>query len=888
MIKTKKSQREQLSGYFTPENFIMEAIDGGDSTITGKENPALLWSKRFEEDKFIALYHLSFLPREKWFSPSVEYLYRISDLLITKLSRHTGLELEREGIVVELSDDELHEILEQVPFVVGMEYVDRFWVESIWENLLSVFKREIHDYRGQVATYFTEKNSSIQVSGRVFFHLVENIEEEFPFAFMATYSNKPPKSKKTIHTPLKNALTEFKDDDKKLISLISSVIKAAEQSDFISGLLESGELYSPIKLTALEAHAFLKEVPLYEAVGIMCRVPDWWKKKKNAMRLTIAVGEKEPSKVGLDAIMDFSPRLYMDEHRLSEAEIREFLSMAQGLVKYKGKWVEIDRSKLNAALEAFEKVIHMSQDGILTLGEALRMELNTKESLGIDSDDIEISVSNGQWFKKMRETLTNPVASKKEDLSPTFRATLRPYQQQGYYWLRTIAKLGFGACLADDMGLGKTVQVIALLEHMRTQQVSKALLVLPASLIGNWQKEIEKFAPELPCQVLHPSAFKSKEQITIDDTAFLCMTTYGMAKRIEALKDRKWDVLILDEAQAIKNPTTKQTKCIKQIKATTRIAMTGTPIENHLGDLWSLFDFLNPGLLGNRSEFKQFTKELKIDLAGYAKLRKMIQPFLLRRLKTDKTIISDLPEKIEIREYAALSKKQIALYQRLVKEISDSIKGVEGINRKGLVLSSIMKCKQICNHPDQYLGLEEYKPSASGKFKQLSEICQTIYEKRERVLIFTQFKEMTQPLADYLKEIFFTEGLILHGGTSVKKRSQMVERFNGEQYVPYMVLSLKAGGVGLNLTGANHVIHFDRWWNPAVENQATDRAFRIGQTKNVMVHKFVTKGTIEEKIDAMIADKQKLAKDILSSKDEKWITEYDNDELMELFKLEGI
>ncbi|MEG1584120.1 MAG: DEAD/DEAH box helicase, partial [Anaerovorax sp.] len=361
-----------------------------------------------------------------------------------------------------------------------------------------------------------------------------------------------------------------------------------------------------------------------------------------------------------------------------------------------------------------------------------------------------------------------------------------------------------------------------------------------------------------------------------------------MAVKLEELNEQNWDVLILDESQAIKNAGTKQSKAIKAIPATMKIAMTGTPIENHLGDLWSLFDFLNKGLLGSAKEFTTFTKQLTEETGGYGKLRKTVSPFILRRLKTDKTIIADLPDKIEMKEYAALTKRQIGLYQELLKEITLKLKEAEGIQRKGVVLSSIMKFKQICNHPAQYLGQEEFKPQYSGKFQQLAEICETIYEKHERVLVFTQFKEMTQPLSEFLQELFHKEGFVLHGGTPIKNRQEMVEKFNGEAYVPYMVLSLKAGGVGLNLTGANHVVHFDRWWNPAVENQATDRAFRIGQTKNVMVHKFVTKGTIEEKIDAMMEEKQKLAGDILASSGEKWITELDNKELLNLFQLGGV
>ncbi len=886
-LKNTKKLRE-LSAYFLTKGFLIEEIsDDIDSIELDHQDPVKEWIIQFEADKYKALFHLSFLEKAKWFSPSIEFLYYIADLLIKKLSRQPDIEFSRESVQIELIEEELNRLKEQVPFVIGMEYVDDIWIQDLWEELLSVFKMEINAYEGTVERYFSEYNSNINIAGRVFFHLVENKDEDYPFAFMATYSTKPVKSKKTIHTPLKNALVEFKGDEKLLLKLMVKVIKAAEHSSLISGLLESGELFSPLKFTMNEAYTFLKEIVIYEGDGIMCRVPDWWRKSNNSVRLSVTIGEKEPSKIGLDAIMDFSPSIMIGDEAITEQELKDFLTMAEGLVQYKGKWVEINKEKLEAVLQAFDKIKDLAKGEVLSVGNVMRMELNINKALDISSEDVQISISNGQWLRNMKETLINPKSIQKIDTVPSFHATLREYQQRGYQWLYKMSQFGFGACLADDMGLGKTVQIIAFLEYCRTHSGGKALLILPASLIGNWQIEIEKFAPELTYQILHKSDQKYLENSCLSNTVFLSITTYGMAVRLEELKSTKWDFLILDEAQAIKNPGTKQTKSIKEIPAKIRIAMTGTPIENRLSDLWSLFDFLNQGLLGNAKEFTSFTKGLADDETGYAKLRKMIHPFILRRLKTDKTIISDLPDKLEINEYAALSKKQVALYKQLVKQIALNLEKAEGIQRKGLILSSIMKFKQICNHPDQYLGREEYKPESSGKFEQLRVICETIYEKRERVIIFTQFREMTGPISDFLRSIFLKEGLVLHGGTPVKKRNEMVEKFNGEHYIPYMVLSLKAGGVGLNLTAANHVIHFDRWWNPAVENQATDRAFRIGQTKNVMVHKFVTKGTVEEKIDAMIEAKQKLAGDILTADGEQWIMQYNNDELMELFALGG-
>jgi non-specific serine/threonine protein kinase len=387
--------------------------------------------------------------------------------------------------------------------------------------------------------------------------------------------------------------------------------------------------------------------------------------------------------------------------------------------------------------------------------------------------------------------------------------------------------------------------------------------------------------------VLHGKSSAALAEDLEQESAFLTITTYGMASRIEGLQEHEWDCLILDEAQAIKNPGTKQTLAIKKIPARMRIALTGTPIENDLFNLWSIFDFLNKGLLGTSGQFREYARRLGDDSRQYAHLRRMISPFMLRRMKTDKAIIADLPEKMEIKDHTELSAKQIVLYRKVVAEMETRIQSAESqMDRRGLVLATIMKLKQICNHPDQYLGQPAFAPSQSGKFAMLRELCETISEKRERVLVFTQFKEMCGPLADFLTSVFRVEGFVLHGGTPVKERGRIVEAFQGDAYVPFMVLSVKAGGTGLNLTRASHVIHFDRWWNPAVENQATDRAFRIGQKNNVMVHKLISTGTIEEKIDAIIESKKDLAENVIGGGGEHWITEMNDAELHELLRLE--
>ncbi|HEY5525587.1 MAG TPA: DEAD/DEAH box helicase [Clostridium sp.] len=886
--------KKELMVFFTKTGFTVDYEVTTKKALSEQSQKAQeTWYTSFIEDRYKALWDLGFVVKDEWMSPTISFIYLLSNKFIMKLSRQSDIEFTREEAELNLSKEEIEEIKQRVPFAIGMEFIDDEWISYIWAKLTEVYIEEISNYPRSVEAFLMERNTNINVVGRVFFHLVENKNEDYPFAFLATYSTEDKNIKKdktsilhkAKHMPLKNALLEYKEDKEKLLQLMSTISKAADKSSFISGLMETGELFSPLKLSKEEAFIILKEISIYEEAGIMCRIPNWWRRKSNSVKLSVTIGNKEVSKIGMDSLLSFEPELFLGDDKISPLELKKLLAESEGLAFIKGKWIEIDKEKLQKVLEAYEKAENLAKEDGLTMADAMRMELNAAEKLGISDEIVDLQVSNGTWLKNIRDKMCNPEIIKESETIGSFNATLRPYQKTGFAWLSYMQNLGFGACLADDMGLGKTVQIIALLEKLRIEKGGKSLLIIPASLIGNWQKEIEKFAPEMTIGVLHGKT--SNIESDKKKAPFLYITTYGMAVRLEKIKEINWDLLILDEAQAIKNPGTKQTKTIKQINAKTRIAMTGTPIENKLSDLWSLFDFLDAGLLGNAKEFTAFTKGISENNSDYTKLRNIISPFILRRLKTDKMVISDLPEKFEQKEYASLSKKQIVLYTKLVKELKIKLEEAEGIGRKGLVLASIIKFKQICNHPDQYLGLEEYKCDHSGKFEQLKSICENIYEKRERVLVFTQFKEMTQPISDLLEKIFNRKGLVLHGGTSVKNRGDMVEHFNGEEYVPYMVLSLKAGGVGLNLTAANHVIHFDRWWNPAVENQATDRAFRIGQTKNVMVHKFVTVGTIEEKIDLMIEEKQKLAGDLIGSSGENWITEMDNNKLMELFKLGG-
>ncbi len=840
----------------------------------------------FRDNPLRAFYDCAFGAKPDYLDETGLFLYRIADGFVKSLSKTEALELSRQDTKPLLPEDTIASLLDTVPFAAGSEYVTENWLRSIWDGLTAIFSADITAYSGSVQMYLAEKDPKLKIAERIFFHLVENRQDEdHPFSFLATYSTKDG-SGSIRHLPLKYALSEYKDDRDKILQLLSCLNRAGDASPLVNEFIQNGEMFHPLRLTAQEAYELLKAIPAIEETGIVCRIPDWWKKGRQRTRVGISLTKKE-SILGLNTILSMDGYLEADGTRLSKADIQKLLSESEGLSLIKGKWVEVDHERLKKLLSQMERY-----QGDITMLEALRYGLKEKAS-DTEEDPIDAdAVTNGDWIASLLHDLRAAPKTKAAGLPPSFKATLRPYQKSGWEWLTKMADYRFGACLADDMGLGKTVQLLVHLESLRTQgKAQKVLLVVPASLLGNWQNECKKFTPALPVTILHSSAKKSPSQNT-EQEEFLSITSYSMVSRLTALQEQEWDLLVLDEAQAIKNPASKQTKAIKSLRAKNRIALTGTPIENDLTNLWSLFDFLNKGLLGSSTEFKRFCKSLDDNPSGYAKLKRIIFPFMLRRLKTDKTIISDLPEKLEMTDHIALSKKQRVLYKKYTDDIARILEQtkLEGnsIKRRGLVLASLMKLKQICNHPDQFNGQEAFAENESGKFEYLREVCQTIYEKRERVLVFTQFKEICKPLDSFLQEIFGIQGFVLHGSTNVKKRKQMVEEFQSDTYIPYMVISVKAGGTGLNLTNANHVIHFDRWWNPAVENQASDRAFRIGQRKNVMVHKFVCTGTIEEKIDELIRSKTDLAQSVIGADSgENWITEMSNEELVKLFTLEA-
>ena len=792
------------------------------------------------------------------------------------------------------SREDLEAAAAAAPPMPGSEYLTAAVLGSLWQDLAGAFAAERAAADLPVQAFLAALNPVWHVMGRVHFNLAENPRDpDAPFAFLATYTGELSAQGKARHLPLGQALKEYAASKDRLLGLLLPVQRAARECPWLQAMVDRGELFHPLRWSAREAFRLLQDVPLLEAAGLVVRMPAGWKAGRPPRpRVTGTVGAGVPSGLGLDALLDFRMALTLDGEPLTDAECRQLLAATQGLALVRGQWVEVDPERLGGLMARFQEAERLAAAGGLSFREAMRLLAGAAIGAAAPEGAADWSqVAAGPWLAKTLQGLRSPEGLAAADPGPALRGTLRPYQQAGLRWLNLLSSLGLGACLADDMGLGKTIQVLALLLVQRRPGARRpSLLVCPASLLANWVAELEQFAPSLAFLVAHPSAQPAgtlKSAPAGLDQVDLVLTSYGFALRSPWLADLRFRHLILDEAQAIKNPAAQQTRQVKRLQADSRIALTGTPVENRLGDLWSIFDFLNPGLLGSARAFTAYTRGLAERGGSYGPLRELVRPYLLRRVKTDKAVIADLPEKTELKAYCPLARVQAALYQEAVAELARKLAETgEGIERRGLVLAFLMRFKQICNHPSQWLGDGAWRGEDSGKFGRLRDLCETIAARQEKVLVFTQFRETTGPLAAFLGGVFGRAGLVLHGETPVGRRRELVQRFQEDEAVPFFVLSLKAGGTGLNLTAASHVIHFDRWWNPSVENQATDRAFRIGQKRNVMVHKFICRGTVEERIDAMIEAKRHLSRELLEGGGELNLTELKDHELLALVALD--
>ena len=647
------------------------------------------------------------------------------------------------------------------------------------------------------------------------------------------------------------------------------------------------------RLTLEEAFAFLKESAwVLGDAGYTVIVPAWWTPEgrrrtkvrlKTSLRSPKGAAAAGPGYLSLNTIIAYEYQLSVGGQLVTEEEWQQLVNAKTPLVQFRGQWMELDRDKMQQLLEFWQT--HQGEVPEITLLDMLKIGTEAEDDLEWDHDQNLQDMLSRLHDKNAFAPIENPLA---------LQGTLRDYQKRGVAWLQYLENLGLNPCLADDMGLGKTLEVIARLlkEREEADGVRPTLVIAPTSVLGNWRKEIERFAPQLRTLV-HQGSTRLKDRQTFAETYQthdVVLTSFALARLDEKLlQSMEWHRVVVDEAQNIKNPQAAQTRAILKLAAPHRLALTGTPVENRLRDLWSIFNFLNPGYLGKEAQFRK-TFEVPINkdnnMAKSATLKKLVEPFILRRVKTDKRIIDDLPDKIEQKMYCTLTPEQASLYEAVVKDVTEQLNEAEGIQRKGLILSTLLRLKQICNHPAQFLqDGSAFTAERSHKLQRLGEMLEEVIDSGESALIFTQFTEIGGSLERYLEHVWHYNTYYLHGGTNVARRDRMVAEFQDPETEPSLfILSLRAGGVGLNLTKANHVFHYDRWWNPAVEDQATDRAFRIGQRKNVFVHKFVAMGTMEERIDAMIEDKKRLSSLVVGA-DESWLTELDNDTFKELIAL---
>lgn len=750
-----------------------------------------------------------------------------------------------------------------------------------------------HWFQWQQKLLGSEQHSSLQLGLQLLEACAEQIEEWRLVFFLSSHQDPSLKldlddfwqDKTHIHKALQK---QFGDNLEQQL-----LIQLAQAARIYPKLWQGMEGSEPdsVQLTLNEAFDFLKESAwILEDAGFKIIVPAWLTPKgRRRAKIRVRSSGKSPAKsassnsyFSMEKLTDYQYELAIGDTALTAEEWQQLVDSKAPLIHFRGQWMALDRDKMQEMLSFMQQ--HHDDVPEMTVQQLLK-------KLAEESDSFELDVHDS--LAQMLEKLVDNSQLEVIDNPAKLNAELREYQKRGVSWLCYLENLGLNGCLADDMGLGKTMQVISLLvlEREHTQPAA-TLLIVPTSVIGNWQKEIDKFAPHLSTHIHHGSEREqdSKAFKKLCDQHDVLITSYTLARKdAKLLEALRWRRIVLDEAQNIKNPVAAQTKAILKLEADSRLALTGTPVENRLMDLWSIFNFLNPGYLGKQAHFRK-TYELPVqrdnDPVQSTILKKLIQPFILRRLKTDKHIIKDLPDKIENKIYCNLSKEQASLYEVVVQDVVAQLEEADGIQRQGLMLSTLMKLKQICNHPMQFLqDGSAFTPERSHKLERMSEMLEEAMAQGDSVLVFTQFTEIGEQLQHYIAKEKRYKTHYLHGGTTRIKREQMIADFQDPDSGPgVFILSLKAGGVGITLTAANHVFHFDRWWNPAVENQATDRAFRIGQQKNVFVHKFVTLGTLEERIDQMISDKQKMADSIVGN-DESWLTKLDNQAFKELIAL---
>jgi hypothetical protein len=776
--------------------------------------------------------------------------------------------------------------------VPGLETLSPGDLRDHWRGMVKCMRDTLIPNKMSIVDYLMQYDDWWENVGAPILFLAESAEEaERPFSLTSGFINGMNAVRaNVIVTPLSVPILGESRVPELGRHLYGIMRQAAQRSAVLRRLLDSQAIYRPCLLIPRDAHAFLGDVSLIEEAGIRVSLPRGWRAMRPAaLKARTSVGVGAPTSIGGQPLLDLKTAFVVDEEELTESEYRRVVrESVNGLVRIRERWVMVDQARITAAHQRWRKTEELRGRGGVSYREALDLTEKTRAAACADEvqgGDLAEEFVVGSW---LRDALS---AIQRHDLRREFspgvhmRGQLRGYQRQGVAWLSLLAEVGAGACLADDMGLGKSYQVIALLVALKARGAEGPhLVVAPASLLVNWREEFTKWSPTLGVRIVHGSTEGDDA-----DQSDVVLTSYGTLMKRPAIQERPWGIAVLDEAQVIKNPKAKLTRVVKRLRARARICLTGTPVENHLDDLWSIMDFLNPGLLGGHEHFREWCRTMLKGEDRLAPLRRLVRPFILRRLKTDPDIAPELPPKVEVPVYCGLTAIQADLYAAAYNSIRVRLAASEGLARHGLAFTLLTRLKQVCNHPAQYLEDRDYDPYSSGKFVVLTHLARTIAERGEKALVFTQYQEITAPLAAHLERAFGRPGLVLDGTTPVRRRQEIVADFQREVGPPFVVMTYKVGGTGFNLTAACNVIHFDRWYNPAVENQASDRAYRIGQTKGVVVHKFICRGTLEERIEQLLQHKKAIAADALGSDDDEGpvrIGELSPDEILTLAALD--
>lgn len=761
-------------------------------------------------------------------------------------------------------------------------------LRKIWEKTREEILKALAENKGSLAEFMTRADPAWGRLGTIVIKLDDVMEDPArPFVLSTSYIDGITATRSVVSTSISVPVFGECRVPGLRRHLYELLRQAGQRSSVVQRLVESQEIFSPCGLIPRDAHAFVRDVPALTALGIEVALPRWWKDLKTPeIRVRTRIGSSAPKPIGIGPLLDLHTAYVVGDHELTEAEWRTLVrNNHDGLVYLRGQWFGAERSRIDAAIEAGKRVEDLRARGGVTYAEALELtgaRLPGDESAANAAPaPTPATFEPGPWLEAALAAVERQEL--RRDISPgvRLRADLFGYQRQGVAWLATLMEVGAGALLADDMGLGKTMQVIALIVSLLRREVAGPhLIVMPASLLANWQQEFARWAPTLSVGVAHGGS-------EFDETPYVTLTSYGTLLRREALARREWGLVVLDEAQEIKNSRTRLAQAVKGLRSRMRVCLSGTPIENHLGDLWSIMDFLNPGLLGSEAEFAEWCNKLLQGADGLAPLRRRLRPFILRRLKTDPAIALDLPTKVEMTVYCGMTPLQADLYAQTYAAMQAEYKSASSSARQGIAFRVITRLKQVCDHPGLVLdGI--FDGNSSGKFLRLAELARSIAAGGDRMLVFTQYQEMAGPIAAHLERVLRRGGAVIHGDTPIKQRQKIVADFQAEDGPPFLVLTFGVGGTGFNLTAACHVILFDRWWNPAVENQAMDRAFRIGQTKGVVVHKFVCRGTLEERIDILLQRKHELAKGLFGNADDpdKALSHLSGEELFSLLALD--